>query len=141
VGRRSIPTLCVGYFLSYRHHDSRALCAIKEKKEGLLDSARPPSACGAPLRSLHSKRDDLQIEHVMPDEWTEFWPLADKRFAPRDLETGVDEAMRAAIQQRESLKHTLGNLSLLTPPQIRSVERVALSDQREKAATAQSWWG
>jgi hypothetical protein len=49
--------------------------------------------------------------------------------------------MRAAIQQRESLKHTLGNLSLLTPPQIRSVERVALSDQREKAATAQSWWG
>lgn len=66
-------------------------------------------------------RDDLQIEHVMPDEWTEFWPLADKRFAPRDLETGIDEAMRAAIQERESLKHTLGNLSLLTPaanPQI-----------------------
>jgi hypothetical protein len=44
-------------------------------------------------------RDDLQMEHVLPDEWTEFWPLADKRFAPRDLETGVDETMRAAIHE------------------------------------------
>jgi hypothetical protein len=77
-------------------------------------------------------RDDLQIEHVMPDEWTEFWPLGDKRFAPRDLETGVDETMRVAIHERESLKHTLGNLSLLTPAANPQIGKLGFEKKRER---------
>jgi Protein of unknown function DUF262/Protein of unknown function (DUF1524) len=77
-------------------------------------------------------RDDLQIEHVMPDEWTEFWPLSDERFAPRDLETGVDGTMRAAIQGREALKHTLGNLSLLTPAANPQIGKLGFEKKRER---------
>jgi hypothetical protein len=77
-------------------------------------------------------RDDLQIEHVMPDEWTEFWPLGDTRLAPRDLETGVDETMRAAILERESLKHTLGNLSLLTPAANPQIGKLGFEKKRER---------
>jgi hypothetical protein len=77
-------------------------------------------------------RDDLQIEHILPDEWTGHWPLADKRTAPKDLVTGVDESMRAAIQEREAAKHTLGNLSLLTPARNPQIGNLGFEKKRER---------
>jgi len=77
-------------------------------------------------------RDDLQIEHILPNEWTEYWPLQDGRTAPKDLDTGVDEWMRAAIQEREAAKHTLGNLSLLTPARNPQLGKLSFDKKRDR---------
>ncbi len=48
--------------------------------------------------------DDLTIEHLLPQNWQEHWGLAE-----------VDESEKArATQHRDNLKHTFGNLTLLT---------------------------
>lgn len=44
--------------------------------------------------------DELTIEHVLPQEWTEHWPLA-----PSNTERA---------DGRNALMHTLGNLTLTT---------------------------
>lgn len=61
-----------------------------------------------------SLSDDLTIEHVLPDRWMEHWPLPDNTSAPKDLRTGMTEVQLTIIATREALKHTLGNLTLLT---------------------------
>ncbi len=58
--------------------------------------------------------DDLTIEHILPDAWREHWPLPDGTLAAADLMTGMTESQLKAIAEREALKHTLGNLTLLT---------------------------
>jgi hypothetical protein len=60
-------------------------------------------------------REDLTIEHVLPNEWAEHWPLPDGTKAPKDFVVAADDPRHAAIKRRELLKHTLGNLTLLTP--------------------------
>jgi hypothetical protein len=60
-------------------------------------------------------RDDLTIEHVLPSKWAEHWPLQDGKRAPLDHVVSADDARHGAIRQRDVLKHTLGNLTLLTP--------------------------
>lgn len=47
---------------------------------------------------------DLSVEHVMPQEWREHWPLPN--VADEQVETDV----------RQSLVHDFGNLTLVTPP-------------------------
>jgi hypothetical protein len=48
--------------------------------------------------------DDLTIEHLLPQNWQEHWPQPE-----------MDEAAKTrATQRRDHLKHTLGNLTLLT---------------------------
>lgn len=48
--------------------------------------------------------DDLTIEHLLPQNWQEHWPLPE-----------MDEAAKTrATQRRDHLKHTFGNLTLLT---------------------------
>ena len=60
-------------------------------------------------------RDDLTIEHILPDKWAEHWLLADGSRAPLDYLVSVDDPRHAAIANRQIIKHTLGNLTLLTP--------------------------
>ena len=60
-------------------------------------------------------RDDLTIENVLPDVWSTHWPLPDGATAPADLTPGMSDARRKMILDRDALKHTLGNLTLLTP--------------------------
>lgn len=62
-----------------------------------------------------SLRDDLTIEHVLPDKWAEHWPLPDGARAPHDHVVSADDPRHSGIRKREVLKHTLGNLTLLTP--------------------------
>ena len=56
------------------------------------------------LRSSYAERfkggDELTIEHILPQEWAEHWPLA-----PSDTERA---------DHRNALMHTLGNLTLTT---------------------------
>jgi hypothetical protein len=50
-------------------------------------------------------RGRLTIEHILPQKWHEHWPLA--------LTNDPDEHHRR-IQRREHIKHTIGNLTLVT---------------------------
>jgi uncharacterized protein with ParB-like and HNH nuclease domain len=59
-------------------------------------------------------RDDLTIEHVLPESWLEHWPLPDGTLVPADFRTGMSELQLNIIAEREALKNTLGNLTLLT---------------------------
>ena len=59
-------------------------------------------------------REDLTIEHVLPNKWAEHWPLGDGTLAPHDHVVAADDPRRPAVQRRETLKNCLGNLTLLT---------------------------
>jgi Protein of unknown function (DUF1524) len=48
------------------------------------------------------------------DSWMGHWPLSDGATVPADLRTGMTEYQLTLIADREMLKHTLGNLTLLT---------------------------
>lgn len=89
-------------------------------------------AARSPFDENTSIPDDLTIEHVLPDEWPEFWPLTDGRKVPLDRVTGVDESMRAAIAERDRTKHVLGNLTLVTGANNPSLGKLAFSKKRER---------
>jgi hypothetical protein len=58
----------------------------------------------------------MSIEHVLPRGWSTYWPLPDGRTAPADMISGADQSMLAAIAKRQAVRHTLGNLTLITVP-------------------------
>jgi len=60
----------------------------------------------------------LTIEHVMPQDWEEHWPLA------------TQESQAAAVSERETLIHTFGNLTLLTGKLNASVSNAPFSEKR-----------
>ena len=60
-------------------------------------------------------REDLTIEHVLPNEWAEHWPLPGGTKAPPDRLVAADDPRHGPIRRREVLKNTLGNLTPLTP--------------------------
>ncbi len=66
--------------------------------EGLEDELRSPKS-----EEEYVRRGALTIEHIMPQNWREHWPLR-----PRDQE---DEPK--AAERRHRLIHTLGNLTLV----------------------------
>lgn len=91
-----------------------------------VGAARVQYALRAIERLLHQPRAErieilstLTIEHVLPDEWIEQWPLPngsrgvtwleqfDKSRSTEDVE---------ATAKRDGAKHTFGNLTLLTQP-------------------------
>ena len=78
--------------------------------------------------------DDLTIEHVLPEIWMEHWPLSDGSKAPSDLMTGMSEAQIKSIARREALKHTLGNLTLLTDARNPSLGNQSFATKRAKLA-------
>ncbi len=61
----------------------------------------------------------LTVEHILPQSWTENWRLPDgtKAQLKEMWMTSVEDGSRAGvITRRQRLKHTLGNLTLLTKP-------------------------
>lgn len=77
-------------------------------------------------RRLHQPRAErieilsaLSIEHVLPDEWIEQWPLANGNRGVTWLEQ-FDKSRSAedveATAKRDRAKHTFGNLTLLPQP-------------------------
>jgi hypothetical protein len=59
--------------------------------------------------------EKLTIEHILPQEWREYWPLP-------EVSGEMNEQSLARQARRDSLLHTIGNLSLLTQP-LNSAER------------------
>lgn len=51
--------------------------------------------------------DDLTIEHVLPQQWADYWPI------PRDVFSDPEKKIEFT-QARNSILHTLGNLTLIT---------------------------
>jgi len=56
----------------------------------------------------YSLRDDLTVEHILPQYWEEHWPLS----ALGEKETPEERIER--IRRRNTLIHTIGNLTFLT---------------------------
>lgn len=63
--------------------------------------------------SIHST---LSIEHIMPQGWEKKWALSDGTYA-KDWFTRITEGIRnPEADERDSLLHTFGNLTLVTGP-------------------------
>jgi hypothetical protein len=63
--------------------------------------------CNQKTESYYLK-EELTVEHIMPQHWEEHWPF-------QDLEGTPDAGERILRQEhRNSLTHTIGNLTLLT---------------------------
>jgi hypothetical protein len=86
-------------------------------------------------RRLHQTRTEhieilsaLSVEHVLPDEWIEQWQLPNGRrgvtFFERFDKSRADEDVEQT-EKRDRLKHTFGNLTLLTQPLNSSVSNSA----------------
>ena len=66
--------------------------------------------------------DNLQIEHVLPTKWAKHWPLANGLQATSELWTEHQSSSQEVVlkeqierfENRQNLKNTLGNLTLLT---------------------------
>ena len=65
---------------------------------------------------------ELTVEHILPIRWSEHWPLGEgleltrSDFLAAIYATEDDSTVVRAIARRERLKHTFGNLTLLTQP-------------------------
>ncbi len=74
---------------------------------------------------------DLTIEHILPEEWWQHWPLPDGTQVSQDYMTGMTGDQLNAIRRRDQLKHSLGNLTLLTDSRNPSLGNVGFSSKRE----------
>jgi uncharacterized protein with ParB-like and HNH nuclease domain len=82
-------------------------------------------------------RSGLSIEHIMPQHWQEHWrTLPSGRVSPTEDGIPTDEAMAAEIAERNRLIHTLGNLSLLTPPANASASNSAFEEKKPRLVDA-----
>lgn len=79
----------------------------------------------------------LTIEHILPQSWWQYWPLPDGTMSrERDVwrasyslaEEGTKEGQ---IVSREKLKHTIGNLTLLTQPFNSSISNGSWESKQE----------
>jgi uncharacterized protein with ParB-like and HNH nuclease domain len=101
----------------------------------LIGPARVQYVLRAIEKQLHQAKTErieilssLTVEHVLPDDWIEQWPLANgnrgvtwvEQFDKTREQADVD-----ATQKRDRLKHTFGNLTLLTQPLNSSVSNSA----------------
>ena len=73
------------------------------------------------LQETNILPDRLSVEHVMPDSWREHWPLGNGTAATDDefyraiFEIKEDQTAVGQIVRRNRLKHSVGNLTLVTP--------------------------
>jgi len=82
-------------------------------------------------------RTGLSIEHIMPQHWQVHWrTLPSGRVAPIEGGVPTDEAMAAEILERNRLIHTLGNLSLLTPPGNASASNSSFEEKKPRLLDA-----
>lgn len=58
----------------------------------------------------------LTVEHVMPQDWVDNWPLSDGTFAKAAGERILANEIIPEADERDRLIHSFGNLTLLTQP-------------------------
>jgi hypothetical protein len=80
----------------------------------------------------------LDVDHIMPDRWYDHWPLAGKPVMKEEADAAAlsslfgetQSARAAAISQREKLKATFGNLTLVHYGVNRSLQHAAFPSKR-----------
>ena len=81
--------------------------------------------------------EDLSVEHILPSDWTEHWPLPDgERPIGREnfqamFTTEENDTHLGQIVRRQRLVNTFGNLTILTKPLNSSVSNGPFSVKRE----------
>lgn len=83
----------------------------------------------------------IDVDHILPDKWYEHWAMDDKTFVtPADAQTALyarfspnePDARTAAINRRERLKTTIGNLTLVHYGVNRSAQNREFEEKRKK---------
>jgi hypothetical protein len=77
--------------------------------------------------------DTLSVEHLLPRNWVEHWPLPDGSTGLADDElwaTQPDDPRAAATVHRNAALHTLGNLTIVTQPLNSAVSNGAWKDKK-----------
>jgi uncharacterized protein with ParB-like and HNH nuclease domain len=82
------------------------------------------------FQAVNATLPELNIEHVLPQAWTTYWPLPDGRTVPSDKITGADKEMLTAIRERDAHCHVLGNLTLAPPPLNSSMNNDSFEDKK-----------
>jgi hypothetical protein len=83
----------------------------------------------------------VSVEHVMPQQWTDNYPLAGETI-PKDMnndwlyggteeEKEMFERLRPAISQRRTLIHTIGNLTAVTSPLNTAMKNAGFTDKKQ----------
>ena len=99
---------------------------------GAVSGPRLVMALAAVEASLYTTKTDvpgladaLSLEHLMPQAWESYWPLADSEGAPFE-----GAALEEALATRSSALHRLGNLTIVTPAFNSSVSNSAWLTKR-----------
>ena len=89
------------------------------------------------FHETHELKTDLSVEHILPSDWEDHWPLPDGA-QPTHEETlqayyitEENETRVGQIVRRRRLLNTFGNLTLLTKPLNSSVSNGPFSKKRE----------
>src|SRR5581483_7485639 len=71
----------------------------------------------------------LTVEHLMPQNWVEHWPLSDGRqgLSMIDMILSDDEGLNTASERRHAAVQTIGNLTILTQQLNSAVSNAAWS--------------
>ena len=75
----------------------------------------------------------LTVEHILPQQWIEHWPLSDgsKGLSATELQQANDSDPRvAATRRRNSVLQTFGNLTIITQPLNSSVSNASWNVKR-----------
>lgn len=82
--------------------------------------------------------DTLTVEHIMPQTWRTHWPMAgevqpsDADYTQAMFAVLEDESAVGRIVKRNRIKHTLGNLTLVTPSFNSTVSNLAFEIKRQE---------
>ena len=106
---------------------------------GTVSQPRLIMALAAVEATLYSNKTDipeladtLSLEHLIPQDWEDNWPLTDGNGTPLE-----GEALEEATERRRSRMHRLGNLTIVTSPLNSSLSNSAWETKR-KALNAES---
>jgi hypothetical protein len=87
-----------------------------------------------------SGTDGLDVDHILPQSWSSYWPLADQTIAAPEEIAEVDIVERSgltlnerqqAIFSRQAAVRTLGNLTLLNLSVNRQAQNHAFPEKRD----------
>ncbi len=102
---------------------------LKRLNDSLLTSLHEPISYDGPLT----------VEHLMPQNWIENWPLSDgsrgmtdAELWSTDPENATSTASASATKQRKTLVQTIGNLTLLTQPLNSAVSNSGWENKRQR---------
>lgn len=119
--------------LYYGRLDAPKMRALLTELEGELRKTRRTEEPVVPDLTA------LDIDHILPRSWMEYWPLSDGTFAtPAQVAAAhlaevnglVLTETQAEIRRREAAKSTLGNLSLLNLSVNRAAQNHAFLEKR-----------